>query len=341
MSIGPQPPPYNPSPTPPIIGPYGQPCDVLLYNPGAKQPLSFYSTDRKAASLGNMVQQYVLPRVSPGALLKIGLGTFDFGPNAAGHVILPDHVTIRGMGREKTILTSSIISDTLGCSFALQNTVVEDLTLKNDCWYFAEDGRCVGFDNGAFGLPPGPFNATIRRCNLWCRDWTCYCWSEGNVLTLEDCDITTGRVGVAAENSGNGQDVTLRRCRIFGDASLSNSRGETSNQTNGGCFGVIARSGPVRLYDCEMNLKGRSQADQDANSSWTPRICGVVDRGGGGDAAGRAAIEIMGLKIAINPNGATTFYDLQLEFPYVQDALRCTWSSCLGDGADGGLSKSW
>jgi hypothetical protein len=331
-----QPPPY-PAPLPPTVQPAEPIFDAKLYHEGV-MVARFVGADRTAPQKANALRS-AFSLAKPGDLVLIGLGTFDFGPLASGHVILPDKVTVRGMGRELTTLTSSIISDTFGTSFALQNTVVEDLTLKNDCWYDSEDGRCVGFDNGAFGVPAGPFTATIRRCNLWCRDWCCYCWSPGNVWTLDDCDITTGRVGIAAENSGNGQDITLHRCRIFGDASLSKSRGETSNQTNGGVFGCIARGGPLRLYDCEINIKGKKSE----YPSYTPRACGIVDRGGGGDAAGRAVISLYNLRCTVNPNGAdpTMCWDLNLEFPYVQQAVKCNWSNCWGSAADGTLSKSW
>lgn len=282
----------------------------------------------------------VAPSLRSGDFVLLDYG--QFGPFP--HLVLPDGVKFRGMGMDETVLFGNVVSDNVGTNFALQNSTLEEMTLKNDCSNPGEDGRCVGFDNGAFGVGPGPFSATIRRCRLWCRDWTVYCWSPNNKLELEDCEIVTGRVGIAAENSGDGQDVCATRCKILGDASLSNSIGATSTRSNGGVFGCIARGGPLKLIDCEIDLKGRSQADQDKNQSWTPRICGIVDRGGGGDGpGGNTRISIYNLRCHIDPNGAdpTKCFDLNLEFDYVQKPLRVNFSNCWGSAADGSLSKSF
>jgi hypothetical protein len=281
-------------------------------------------------------------QAKPGDLIMVGFGLYDFGKDA--HVILPDGVTIRGMGRDQTILLSSVVSDDKGTSFALQNTVVEDCTLKNDCWNPGEDGRCVGFDNGQFGVGPGPFTAELHRCRCWCRDWTVYCWSPYNALSIEDCEIVTGRVGVAAENSGDGSNFDVMRTHIIGDASLSKSQGATSKHKNGGCFGAVCRGGRTRFIDCSMDLKGQPLAPQDAAGSWTPRICGIVDRGGAGDAPATVTnIEVYNLRCHIDPNGAdpNLCFDLNLEFDYVQKLLRCNFPNCWGSAANGSLSTSY
>jgi hypothetical protein len=334
------PPPY-PAPLPPIIQPSEGVFDAKLYHEG-QVVARYVGADRTPAQKAEAVRS-AIKAAKPGDLLLIGLGTFDFGPAASGHVILPDKVTVRGMGRELTILQSEIISDTFGCSFSLQNTVVEDLTVMNKCWYFAEDGRAIGFDNGQFGVPAGPFKATIRRCNVWCTDWAVYNWAPDNTLHLKDDEITTGRVGIACENSGNGQNVTIDDVRVNGDASLSNSRGETSNHDTGGIFGIIVRGGPIKVSNYRFTAKGRPQADQDANQSWTPRICAITDKGGGGDASGRAVLSVYNMRSEITPNGSdpAKCWDIDLQYDYVQKAARVNWGNCWGSAADGGLSKNW
>jgi hypothetical protein len=338
-----QTPPAFPTPAPLLIN---GACDVqgpwdakiirdgheLYFLGGSHSP-----ADRGGAALA------ALKAAKPHDLILLNAVTFDFGPVAAGHVILPDQVTIRGMGRDQTILQSEIISDTLGCSFSLQNTVVEDLQLANKCWYFAEDGRSVGFDNGQFGVGPGPFTATIRHCKVWCTDWAVYNWSPNNTLHLKDVDITTGRVGVACENSGDGQNVTIDDVTVNGDASLSNSRGATSDQTSGGIFGIIVRGGPIKVSNYKFVAKGRPQADQDTNQSWTPRICGITDFGGAGSASGRAVLSVYDMRSEITPNGSNPekCFDMDLQYDYVQKAARVNWANCWGSAADGSMSASW
>jgi hypothetical protein len=301
--------------------------------------IRYMGSDRTPFAKALAVRQ-AFAAAKPGDLILIGAGQFDFGN--ATNLLFPDQCTVRGLGREITFLLSEVISDTAGTSFALQNTIVEDLSLKNDCWYFAEDGRCVGFDsNGPTGAG---FTATIRRCNCWSRDWTIYNWRPHNKLLVDDCDVTTGRVGVACEDSGDGQDVEVRRSRIYGDASLSQSRGETSNEANGGVFGFIARGGPLKIIDCEVQIKGKASA----YPSYTPRACAITDQGGGGDQpAGNTIISVWNLRSKVDPNGADPARCLDVDLHFVGTPAYAAYpaaikisSGCWGSAADGTLTKS-
>jgi hypothetical protein len=155
---------------------------------------------------------------------------------------------------------------------------------------------------------------------------------------LTDSTVTSGRVCIAAENSGDGQNFTIVRCKLIGDASLSSSIGATSNQANGGVFGVVARGGSVRLINCDTDLKGETRTWP----SFTPRVCGVTDLGGKNDDPARVdAIQIWNLRCSIDPNGSdpARCFDLDLHYPSTQAQFRATPGR--GSAADGTLSRSW
>jgi len=274
----------------------------------------------------------------PGDVLTIEPGTFDFG--RGGPYYLPPCV-VQGSGRGVTTLKSEKMIDadgtpgqSIGVSFALQDgTILEDCSLITTPYATDQDGGCVGFaatTTGAFAI--------VRRCDIQANDWAVYNWSAGNSLSLVDSTITSGRVCIAAEDSGDGQQFSLLRCTLIGDASLSSSTGDTSNQMTGGVFGVVARGGKVQLIDCDISLKGRASV----GPSWTPRTCGITDVGGANDIpASVDEIVLENLTCHINPNGCdpTRCFDLDLKYPYVQAQLQVTLGS--GSAPDGTLSKSW
>jgi hypothetical protein len=270
-------------------------------------------------------------QAKPGDLLIVGFGVYDFGKDT--NVKLPS-CTVRGMGKDHTRLVGEVVSDAAGTNFALSDTTVEDLTLQNDCWNYGEDGRCVGFDDG-------PHTAVIRRCRCWCRDWCIYNWTPGNRLTVEDSEIIFGRVGVACENSGDGQDVMIDNCRFYGDGSLSRSQGATSNLQTGGVFGVIARGGPCRIYNSRMYLKGWAGIP---DASGAPRVCGVADKGGGGsEPSGDTRVTVYNLLCEITPTGSdpAKCFDLDFTDAWVRQKLRINAGNCWGSAGDGTMKKSW
>ena len=277
-----------------------------------------------------------------GDVVTIGPGVYDFG--RGGPYLLPPCL-VRGSGSGVTIFQSEKLIDgeaatpttaaiAMGPSFALQDgTDLEDMSLTTTPWNIYEDGGCVGF------LPTtSNAHAIVRRCQIQANDWAVYNWSPGNTLVLADSTVTSGRVCIAAENSGDGQNFYLVRCKLIGDASLSSSIGATSNQANGGVFGVVARGGNIRLFDCEIDLKGETPT----SPSFTPRVCGITDLGGGNaDPARVDAIQVWNLRCSIDPNGSdpARCFDLDLHYSTTQAQFQATpgWGSAV----DGTLSRSW
>jgi hypothetical protein len=272
-------------------------------------------------------------------VVTIGPGTFDFGPG--GPYYLPPCL-VQGSGRGVTILESEKMIDadgvtpgeSDGVSFALQDgTILEDCTLITTPSNPRQDGGCVGFVSTTTNA-----HAIVARCDIQANDWAVYNWSPGNSLILEDSTVTSGRVCIAAEDSGAGQNFYIIRCKLIGDASLSSSIGDTSDQSSGGVFGVVARGGKVQLVDCEIWLKGRAST----GPSWTPRTCGITDVGGANDEpAGVDQIVLWNLTCHVDPNGCdpTQCFDLDLRYPYVQAQLRVTLGS--GSAPDGTFLESW
>jgi hypothetical protein len=289
--------------------------------------------------LRGQIVQYAFEFAKAGDVVTIEPGTFDFG--RGGPYYLPPCL-VQGSGRGVTILNSEKTIDadgvtpgqSEGVSFALQEgTILEDCTLITTPWNPYEDGGCVGFLSTTTNA-----HAFVARCDIQANDWAVYNWSPGNSLILEDSTVTSGRVCIAAEDSGVGQSFYIVGCKLIGDASLSSSIGATSNQANGGVFGVVARGGKVQFVDCEISLKGRAST----GPSWTPRTCGVTDVGGANaDPAGVDQIVLWNLTCHIDPNGCdpTQCFDLDLKYPYVQAQLQVTGGS--GSAPDGTLSKSW
>jgi hypothetical protein len=317
-------------------------CDAIVMRGGVEYRFATWMPADESALVKAQMVQAAFKFAEAGDVVTIEPGIYDFG--RGGPYLLPPCL-VRGSGPGVTILQSQKLIDgetatpttaaiAVGPSFALQDgTVLEDMSLITTPWNIYEDGGCVGF------LPTtSNAHAIVRRCQIQANDWAVYNWSPGNTLLLADSTVTSGRVCIAAEDSGDGQNFYIVRCKLIGDASLSSSIGATSNQTNGGVFGVVARGGKVQLIDCDISLKGETPTWP----SFTPRVCGVTDVGGdNASPAGVDEIMLWNLRCNIDPNGCdpTQCFDLDLKYPYVQAQLRATpgW----GSAADGTLSKSW
>jgi hypothetical protein len=301
-----------------------------------------FGTSNPAGESAELRAQYVQAAfqfAEAGDVVTIGPGTFDFG--RGGPYFLPPCL-VQGSGRGATILESEKMIDpdgvtpgqSEGVSFALQDgTILEDCTLITTPFNTTQDGGCVGFVTATTNA-----HAIVARCDIQANDWAVYNWSPGNSLILEDSTVTSGRVCIAAEDSGAGQNFLIVRCQLIGDASLSSSEGDTSNQTTGGVFGVVARGGKVQLVDCDISLTGRASI----GPAFTPRTCGVIDVGGANDApASVDQIVLWNLTCHVDPNGCdpAQCFDLDLKYAYVQAQLRVTGGT--GSAPDGTLSKSW
>lgn len=276
-------------------------------------------------------------------VVEIGTGKFDFGNQPP--VMLPKCKT-KGQGKANTLWFSQKQIDVYhadathvvagGPAWCFQDgSIVEEISFTDDCFNPGEDGGCIGFLSDTTNA-----HAVIRRCACQCRDWTVYNWSPNNRLVIEDCDLTTGRVAIAAEDSGDGQEIDVVRSRIYGDASLSKSIGATSNKLTGGVFAAVCRGGRMSLVDCEVNLRGKASA----SPSFTPRVAAVTDKGGGNSApAGNTRIVVYNLRSSIDPNGAdpAQCLDLDLRYEFVRKQIRCNFANCWGSAADGGLKKNF
>jgi hypothetical protein len=314
-------------------------CDAIVERGGMEYRFASVNPAAESEQVKARIVQAAFNFAKPGDVVTIEPGTFDFG-NGGPYYLPP--CLVQGSGRGITILKSEKTIDadgvtpgqSEGVSFALQDgTILEDCTLVTTPWNPLQDGGCVGFLSTTTYA-----HAIVQNCDIQANDWAVYNWSGGNSLLLADSTVTSGRVCIAAEDSGAGQDFYIVRCKLIGDASLSSSTGDTSDQTTGGVFGMVARGGKVQLIDCDISLKGRAST----GPSWTPRTCGVTDLGGANaDPAGVDEIVLWNLTCHIDPNGCdpTQCFDLDLKYPYVQVQLQVTAGS--GSAADGTLSQSW
>jgi hypothetical protein len=280
----------------------------------------------------------------PGDVIELGPVPFDFGDQAP--IMLPKGVLLHGT-RGFTIFKSSKQIDRdfpqpdgtykipFGPAWVLQDgTQVDGISFVDAPHNPGEDGGCLGF----IGTNA---TAAVRNCDLQANDWSFYCWTPGNSVSLKNCKLTGGRVLLANEDSGNGSNVECEHCLFIGDASLSQSQGATSNPTNGGLFGIVHRGGVLKIRDCEMRLKGIKNV-----GTWAtpPRIAAITDVGGGNDTpAGNTTLDIRGLRVVIDLNGAdpSRCLDLDIATDYVRKNLTVDWSSCRGGHPSGGLRTSW
>lgn len=314
-------------------------CDAIVDRGGVEYGFATFNPAGESALAKARMVELAFKFARPGDVVTIEPGTFDFG--TTGPYYLPPCL-VQGSGRGVTILKSEKMIDadgvtpgqSEGVSFALQQgTILEDCTLITTPANSSQDGGCVGFVATTTDA-----HALVQDCDIQANDWGVYNWSPGNSLLLMDSTVTSGRVCIAAEDSGAGQNFDIVRCQLIGDASLSSSTGDTSDQTTGGVFGVVARGGLVQLTDCEISLKGRAST----GPSWTPRTCGITDAGGANDnPAGIDQIVLTNLKCSIDPNGCdpSQCFDLDLKFSYVQAQLQVTGGS--GSAADGTFTESW
>jgi hypothetical protein len=274
----------------------------------------FISASKDPVAKGAILRT-ALATANAGDKVLVGAGLYDFG-HAAGNVVFPDGVTIQGLDQLVTHLFGSVWSDNQGTQFVLQNTVVSDMTLECQTYAPNEDGRTIGFDNKL----PGPFNAVIRRCKIIGNSWAVYNWNNfGHHLLIEDSTVVSGRLCIAAMGSGGAtsQFFDIVRCKLIGDASLSNDIGATSNFDYGGVFGCMVRGGVVRIIDSEMQLTGRPSLWP----SWTPRVAGISDTFEAGP--GHATVEADNLQCHVNPNGAplVNCWDFDIRSPNIINVI--------------------
>ncbi len=321
------------------------PFDCLWLSQGAAVPF-FSGPDRSPAGRAAAVREaWKAWKGDPTDCFLLGPGTFEAGFTKD---VLPG-CTVRGLSRESTIWHGTWEIDArngqpVGPGVALSNgTVLSDLSVIDEPpTYTRSDGVLYQEDGGAIGFMPTITSASakVRRVQAAANDWCTYLWSDGskpqNSLWIEDSELKFGRVGIAAEDSGLGQSVVVIRTRLVGDASLSKSVGATSDQATGGVLGAICRGGLARFIDCDFEIKGAALT----GPSFAPRACAVTDHGGAGDVpAGNTRIELWGCRLKVDPNGATSWSDVDLSQQYVRDPLVIVGSH--GSEPDRSLKRNW
>jgi hypothetical protein len=286
----------------------------------------------KAQAMRNAFAQLV----RPGDAILQGYGDFDWSDS---DVQFPAGVTIRGMGRGLTRNFSSWfdwdgikrVAFKLGDGTKLQQMSMKQVSTEP----LGVDGICVGF------AAPN-LSATLRDVDIWGREWALYGWQPDCNLLCEDFTITGGRVCVASENSGDGQNFNLRRGTIIGDMSLSQSGPslDVSNPRNGGVFGVVHRGGLLTLDDVRIKIKGAAST---AAQPMPPRACAITDTGGDNSGpSGNTAMELFNVWSTVDPNGCDPdrCFDLDIQTDYVRPNVRVA-PNCWGGAPDGTLSRSW
>ena len=134
-----------------------------------------------------------------GAVIQLGLMDLTLDRQ----LTLPDQVTIRGAGRERTRIVSTYQyrADSLGCAFESGNdTVVENLTLE--C--FNPDSKVQMVAIGFGADRPAIRKLTVRRCLVRSPEWGFYSWTkpDGNLAEIEDSMIECGYQCASWCNSG-------------------------------------------------------------------------------------------------------------------------------------------
>ena len=316
--------------------------DALIFRGGkVRQPFASLSDDPAQRCLAlQEALQFVNPDTDS---LFLAPGDFDWGQTK---IVLPSssnpkrRFLINGCGAGITRWLGSAMIDTIPpgttdysqVQWALGNTWLNGLSLLSYCINPQEDGTATGFNTSQ------PGSARISGCEIFANDWPVYSWSAGNTLLIEDSDVTSGRTCIAAEDSGPGQDFTVRRCRLYGDASLSKSVGASSNPVIGIVCGVMARGGPMRVRDTDIFIKGGVLT----GPSYCPRACGISDFHAA-ESAGNTLIEIWNTRCSVDPNGAdpSKCFDLELRASYTQESYKL-WPDAGGsEKRDGTWKKNF
>jgi hypothetical protein len=290
----------------------------------------------------------------PGDTLVLNPTDFDLDGKNRGTLLFPDGVTVTSPGLAK--LSSNVYSDDQGAAFEIKSGAFQNISFANHTWKTDEDGQTLKFFTGAkrtpdnahivllalgvelIDTPAGSYVATFNKCEFVGNAWTVYDWSgKGNRWKFEDCRFFAGRQCLSMMHNGDTRTACEAiRCTFDVDASRSADIGATSNRTFGGIYAVIARSGTMRLVDCEFRLKGKKSE----YPSWTPRCVGVFDGHHFGSISdGRTLIEILNCRFLVDGNGATDVFDVFITNEMVRESLKVVGGS--GSGPGGTILKNW
>jgi hypothetical protein len=282
------------------------------------------------------------PQLAPGERYALQSGVFDYEQL---RVMFPSgrpdkKVWLQGAGMGRTILKGSRIQNDVP-QFCLGNTILSDMTVmqpmrpKDDC-------STIGFPAQSAGSTP--FSATLLRCELIGAGWVFYYWADDPTaapptLTVRDCLIKHGRIGIACGNSANGMNLTVERTTFIGNAIWSWYGGTVSDPTWGGVVGILVRGGSAKINDCAMYLTGCG--NDPADNVWVPRLIGVSDNIGDKgqlfEPAGNTRIEIDGLRTVLDAMGSTFVYDVDATLVKPENLVV---RAGYGSATNGGLTYS-
>lgn len=199
-----------------------------------------------------------------GDLIQLGTGYFNFTPlglSGWGH---RGPVTVRGAGRELTVVENETAVAAAGCQWEAFDLALEDMTLvdSNPKHATVQSSPVVGFASNEKNRYPGlpvqshtrPPRCLLRRVNIQARMWGIYDWTNAlGLIDAEDCVVVSGRQGASACGSGSMPPTfEFRRCRFKIDAGLTTYAGAV----NEGLFGITTRRGPVYGEACRIEIGG-------------------------------------------------------------------------------------
>lgn len=283
------------------------------------------------------------------AIFVVGPGIFDF--RNTHNIFLPKGCRIIGAGPGKTILRNGYeeidgSTATGGCCFELADgVVIEGCTLES---YHVDDktgpsgqAATVGFAR----LHNSGSAATLRNCKIIGLAWAVYVWGDSQhiKLTLEDCEIQFGRVGVAGMISrggpGTSAEIVCRRCKLFGDTTRSRRYGAIYQRFAGWC----QRGGKLTVEDCTAVMLGYQaipgfESDsvvETVRGVWIPDGGSTLPNGNGG-AARQTVVDVRNSNVRTQLRGSKERYDAERgEHPDLPDAGKFRIEGGSGSGQVG------
>lgn len=251
----------------------------------------------------------------PGDIIRLTNETYECG---ATKLVAPPGPII-GEGPGLTIIHGTWQIDQFdgsgaGCGIGLQNgSILKGLSVVDDCANPQEDGTAVGFSSNA-----APNSAAkLIDCFFSTNDWAVYNWTPGSKLLVKQCEIRSGRMGIAGENSGAGQDFIVDDCDIYIDATKSQSVGATSNINAGGCYGILFRGGSLKVSNTRIHCLGAILP----GPSYAPWTCAISDYHAA-EPSGSTVIELRSVTCDVQGGDPTKRFDLRLTQPTTRAALK-------------------
>lgn len=290
--------------------------DFVVGRPGLATPLA--------------ALQYAFAFAKAGDLVRLTNETYECGPTK---LIAPPCPVI-GEGPGSTVIHGTWQIDNFdgsgaGCGVGLQDgSILKGLSVIDDCANPAEDGTAVGFNSNA---PPN-CSAKLIDCCFSTNDWAVYNWTPGSTLVVKNCKIRSGRMGIAGENSGLGQNFAVDDCDIDLDATKSQSQGATSNVNAGGAYGILFRGGTLKVDNTRIHCLGAALP----GPSFAPWTCAISDYHAAGPA--NCTIELRNVACDVSGGDPAKCFDLRITNPLTQKTMKVIGGD--GSGANGAFTRT-